>query len=707
MSIVTAAPQTNFLGIKDSSFRREEITRVPVPSHLPLILSFASKGGSEMEMVSGASAIARFGDDFFDVRAPHATHQTVLAERLNSVGNALMVKRLIPSDAAPAANVRVSVDVVKTKIDPYLRNDDGTIQLDAAGAPKPAPNKIDGYLLKFVQEPIAAAADGSSNVGKGVMKTGTLVGAANEESKRYPLFDAVVSDQGSYGNLLGWRIWAGQTDTAYPVNESLIRKQKAFPYYFALVQKPDASSTAKPVYTDYGEGYVQLTLKPDSYNSDTDMDYFAGTELLSQWAQPNAADHLKPKGPFGTFHLYQKNIEDIVKLIAAAEKGQMVTYPAMVHDLVEADKDDHYRVNLFGARTSAGVPYIATQIVTTSKVTAETVARFTENSNIMAAGGSDGTMDAAMLSKMAGEFMASFADTNNKYLDIIRYPMSVFYDTGFTMETKKSLAKFLAIRKDVALVLSTHVFGERELTPSEESSVAIALRTFMQTYPESTFWGTPVCRGLVVGHIGRLLNSRFKSRITLAVELGKKFGRFMGASDGIWKSDYAPDRSPTNRVEDFSEVSDSYKPALVRNRDWNAGLVWVDPYDINGLYWPALRTVYEDDTSILTSAITIFAACELEKIGARVHTEFSGVQITNGQLKERVEARFNDLTKGRFDDRFEITPEVLFTKADIKRGYSWLLKVTLAGPNMKTVQTLYIEAQRLDRDEVATTSINI
>ena len=181
----------------------------------------------------------------------------------------------------------------------------------------------------------------------------------------------------------------------------------------------------------------------------------------------------------------------------------------------------------------------------------------------------------------------------------------------------------------------------------------------------------------------------------------------MGATDGIWKTEYSPTVAPTNQVQMFTDISESYKPAVVRNRDWKAGMIWVDAFDLDSFYWPAIRTIYEDDTSVLTSAITMFGCCELEKIGERVRHEFSGRDnLTQAQFKERIETRYLELCANRFDDRFEITPTCDFTKGDVARGYSWTLKVEVRARNMKTVQTLYIEALRADADEKPTTSLN-
>ena len=52
-------------------------------------------------------------------------------------------------------------------------------------------------------------------------------------------------------------------------------------------------------------------------------------------------------------------------------------------------------------------------------------------------------------------------------------------------------------------------------------------------------------------------------------------------------------------------------------------------------------------------------------------------------------------TTNRFDNRFVIKPNAYYTQADIARGYSWTLEINIYGPNMKTVQTVYVASRRL------------
>ena len=62
MAIVTAAPMTNFLGIKDGSTRALPVETVPVPSHLAVVFGYAERGQKGMNFVSGSVAQTVYGD---------------------------------------------------------------------------------------------------------------------------------------------------------------------------------------------------------------------------------------------------------------------------------------------------------------------------------------------------------------------------------------------------------------------------------------------------------------------------------------------------------------------------------------------------------------------------------------------------------------------------------------------------------------------
>ena len=112
---------------------------------------------------------------------------------------------------------------------------------------------------------------------------------------------------------------------------------------------------------------------------------------------------------------------------------------------------------------------------------------------------------------------------------------------------------------------------------------------------------------------------------------------------------------------------------------------------------PALKTVYTNDTSVLTSVLTVYAICNLERIADQAWIQFRGRDdLTRLQLKEQIEGFVYKSIENKFDNRYQVVPEVFFTDADISRGYSWQLRNNIYANNMMTVQTSHVRAHRME-----------
>ncbi|MNV13847.1 hypothetical protein D3C71_1045090 [compost metagenome] len=253
----------------------------------------------------------------------------------------------------------------------------------------------------------------------------------------------------------------------------------------------------------------------------------------------------------------------------------------------------------------------------------------------------------------------------------------------------------LGKRKDMYVVLSTQDVSAKQNTPSEESSIAVALRTAARMYPESEIYGTPVCRGIVIGHSGYLINSQWTKLTPLTIEFAAKSARYMGAGNGVWKSAQSFSISPANQVTMFRNVNASFKKVDVRSQDWENGLVWVQNYDRRSLFFPAFQTVYDDDSSILNSFFNMAIAVELEKIADRAWRDLVGIDsLTPEQFIARSNRLISERAAGRFDGRVVIEVDTFLTAADTQRGYSWSCNIIMYGNNMMTVGSFTIVARR-------------
>lgn len=690
-TIVNGAPLTIMQGIHDLSTR----TLIPdpenLPTHLAHIFGYAQTGPTTPQLVVGVSRTNMYGVDSFDVRKKWATHQTVLSNAINAAASPQMFQRVVPADAGPAANFRVYADVLPTQVDEYQRNADGSIKVDADGVKQTTGTKIAGFKVKYVVEFIAPDEDGVSMVGKGVQKPGDQTDATTStQSVRYPLFDVTTPFQGSYGNNAGLRLWAPTAKDSNPVLQRVLTNNQAYPFRFAVVRRESANATPRIVPNQKAEQYMDLVFKPNTLDTTADKLLFAGTQFVKAYQDINNPNGNPPVwGDFGAFYVYQSNLDTLLAQWYTAEKPYIDAFS----DFQDVEGEE-YLFNFLGGVSSQNVPYHSFQLVTD----AANSQRFSQNSTIYARGGSDGTMSNAAFAQLVKEQMADWADENSYVQDRMFYPQSIMYDSGFPLETKYAMCQFISVRKDTAVVLATHDAAGVALTASEESSLAIALRTRLQMYPESEFFGTQTVRGCIIGRSGVPIEDlRWEGRLPLSIDLAQKAATYMGAGNGKWVSGAAFDESPTNQVKLFTDINVTFTPDSVKNKDWANGLVWVEHSSRRTVYYPAFRTVYDDDTSVLTAFPTMMACVELQKIGDRVRHKYSGnSKLTKTQLTERIIRDVNTACVGKFDDRFIIVPEVTFTEADNARGYSWTLKIKIYANNMMTVETLIIESYRME-----------
>lgn len=703
-TIINGAPMTIPLGTQDKSTRVPAIEPEAIPTHLPKIYLYAAKGPTTPQLVVGNGRNQMYGNDTFDVRKPFATHQTVLSNLINSYGNAQMIERVIPTDAGPKANFLLSLDVLATDIVQFKRDAEGRFELDPlTGLEIPledpsvsgASLKVAGYKAKWVITSVASHTFGQSDeslfgvaaVGPGDQTEGQA------QSTRYPVLQFWANSQGAYFNNSGLRIWAPTENSNGGVNTGVLTRNRAYPFRMAAVRRIDASTTPKVIETEAGEPYFDFVLKPNQLNSATDARISLADIYLDKYQSTKDLRFAPKFGDLNGMFLYQKNIELLLKMFHEAEaKALTANMQWDLSDFSDGGFDEDYIFNLIGGTTAAAVPYFTYSIDSA----AVDGIRLSESTNLMARCGSDGTMDDARFADLVDEAVSEYANPNSHLMNSAVNVESILYDSGFPLETKYNLCKFVAERKDTSVVLSTYSVGGIQLSASEDHSVAVALRTKLQNYVESDYFGTPVFRGLIIGRNGILRDSQYTGRLPLTLELAAKAAKMMGAGNGIWKQEYLFDKEPNNVITMFDDVNIVFTPAQQRNKDWNAGLNYPLSHTRKSLYFPALKTVYDDDTSVLNSFFTMMACVELQKVGERVHRSFSGVtSLTNAQLVDRVNKRVEELTTGRFADMFKVVPAAYISQNDDLRGFSWTLPIKLYANNMKTVQVLSIEAYRM------------
>lgn len=687
--IQNATPKAILKGIRDASGRPPVIEPEQVPSHLPHVFTFAERGPLEPQLVVGGSLTQTFGNKTLDLRGPYATHQSVLLSLVNAEGNSCMVQRVVPSDANGPATLALGLDLLEENIPVYERNTDGTYKLDTNGDKIPTGETVTGYTGMWKVAEVEVDKFGQAQVA-----TGEQVDGEGTQSTFYPMFDLEVASIGKYGNNVGIRFSAPTTSSAIQADEETALDQNTFLYRAQLVERETESSSPRIIPTNFDEQYVDFSLKEGVVNERVGKDLYYPLAVLPQYEDLDTPGVTPKWAPFGRFHVYEDNVDTVLGMIYTKE----VDYGDLPVDDQDGSEGYRHLINLFGAHDVTGVPYSSYRV----KGPQDGGVLLSENSTHYARGGSDGTLSQENFSQLVGEICANYDSQPYPFMDLAQFPQSVIYDTGFPVETKEKLLYPIAVRKDIYVVLSTQDVSQPQLTPSEESSMAISLREAASAYPESEVFGTPTCRAIVIGHSGYLLNSSYRGLLPLTIEFAVKCARYMGAGNGRWASGLGFDVPGNNRVTMFRDINNLYKPDSVRNRDWDNGLVWAQRYDRRSSFIPAVQTVYNDDTSVLNSAITMIACVELEKVAFRVWRDLTGISyLTNGQFIERSDRLIEQNVRNRFDNRFVIESNTTITGNDEQRGFSWSTEITIYSANMKTVGSYTITSRRLDDLEAA------
>lgn len=678
-TIKNASPQALLLGVQDLSGAVLTPQAEALPTHLPHVFVYGEEGPLVPQLVVGDDLVSMYGSGTFDYRGKYANHQTVLVNEVNGQANAMMVQRLKPEDAPAPASITFGLDLLKVANLPvYERNLDGSYKLDAEGKPKATGEVTTGYVGMWKTGKLT---DGET--GKAQKQDGSQVGADGEQSTFYPILELEVSSFGAKGNLKGVRLYAPTTNSSVPVDDDIVVDQTAALYRVQFVQRPDAASSPNVIKNNYDDQYVDFSFKEGAINPRVDTELFIDEVLLQQYRELDNVGFAPKFGPFGRLHTYHDNIAEVLGLLYAEESR---------YGLLPTGEGAEHILNIMTGVNYDGVPYYSYAV----KGPSEGGVLLTEATTHYATGGGDGTMDFQSFDKLVRNQVANYGDLDGlDFLDDAVYPQSVIYDTGFTVETKKAMLSVIGKRKDMYVVLSTQDVSGRQNTAAEESSMAVALRTAARLYPESEVYGTPVCRALVIGHSGYLLNSKYKGLLPLTIEFASKCAKWMGASNGVWKSGQGFDLPPANQVSMFKDVNCTFKSATVRNRDWGNGLVWVQSYDRRSLFFPGIQTVYDDDTSVLNSAVNMIIAVELEKVAQRTWRDLAGISsLTPEQFIERSNRLIEEKVKARFDGRVRIVADTYYTEFDEKRGYSWSCTINMYANNMKTVGTFTIAARR-------------
>lgn len=688
MSFKNGNPAFLYQGADDQSTRQVPSEPRVMPVHLALFHLFTQRGPTDANtgplIVNTQDAYRIFGQETFNVRGKYATHATVFAKSLLEQAGLIAIERITPNDLAnlpKTSAVNIAADVLAMNIPQYERNNDGTFKRDAEGAKIPTAATLPGFKVKFVVTALTAG------IGEEVSRVGSMT-EGGTQSQIIPLIDVPASYFGTDGDNTGFRIWAPTERSASdPADEETMNALNSYLYRFQAVRRTSPTSLGNVVQTLQSAQSVEFSFDPDSFDEKAEEEKYFEKVVGVAYRNLMPADGSNPEfGPFGDIYVYTENLTGLLEDLYDAEQGQ-TTVPA---------ENGKYLFNFLTGVSPRAVPYYTYQVVGQLDGGIE----FNETSTWYLRSGKDGNTSVAHFEDRVGEIYDGMSTSSVRYEDFARYPFTVVYDSGYTQATKLKLAQIMSVRRDVVVIGSTQDVSEPQNTVAEESSIAASLRSAFRLHPESTYFGTPTCRAAVIGQSSYLLNSPYKKLVPGTLEIAIKLQRYMGG-DKFQNS--ASLNLPANKELQFlspAHMNATSKSSSNYVTDWDVGLVSARFKDTKTLFYPAFKTVYDDDTSVLNSLLVAFVLGDTVRGCYWAWTELTGRNdLSNAQLIEKSDQLILQWGANKYDNLVEIIPRTNLTPADLARNFSWSTEVTIRANGMKTVNQATIITQR--REETA------
>lgn len=774
--VTNAQPRGYALGFKDESRGKQIAQPISSPQFFPLFYLLAERSYDEAITISG-NRNQVLGATSFEKDSPYYTHANAFVKKLTSKANQLVVETIkLPGSAK--AFLRLSVELIPTDIPQYERISDsnfgnvGEYAVDALGSrilkgtvrgsSLVLHNGTSNYLdsqKAFGEASIKTCRDPGAKVDGKLISSLTVDGVDEPLSAAttiYPIMDLELTSYGKSGDLSGLRIFCPTTQDANGPQLNDLKNNRAYSYRFMTVEKEKANATPNPVELLTGDAALDVSFKEAAISYLSKNPTNLSRTLVPAYSRKATASQGAVYGTWGRVKVYEKALETLLGILSNGYSmpagGQMVDIQG------EADFDDHpvigqvredwavlsdpaniHLLNFITGSDHNGIPYGAISVEDSVNYGGIT---FDNGTSHFAQGGASGLyyyadgrpateVNAKLFDDAVRNRLRYFGQGINKYKDALKFPISTFIDSGWTLETKLEMVNILRTRPDMWVMAATHaIYDEGQVsdddvrsiyrdgnvvdveniaslvadwgvcgqqTEIEEDGYGGALKAAFNAVVESDYYSTPVTRAIIRGQSGRVIEDGYwDGYLPLTYEFMCQVSDMAGAASGIWRGDYDFTIEPNNLVQLMDEVNNTYRENSSYSKLWDIGVNWSCAHDQFRYYTPAVQTVYPYDDSVLNSAKMMMACCRLEYLNLIVHSRMTGRDdLTDDEFIQLTKKIAEQEADGIFAGKYivESHPEIL--ESDKEKGFIWRNFYHIYGNVMKTAMIYGIIAKRM------------
>lgn len=531
-------------------------------------------------------------------------------------------------------------------------------------------------------------------------------------SQMYPIFEARASYHGEWYNLLGFSI---ESLFGSYVNKKIVSETKNLPYSFHMQAKADAFSSPKYVTNLDGDTGTVITFQKNAINPSTGGNIsFEECVDNGYYNETNANRKMKAREIEKIF-FYRDNFESVLKRVVEKEKEYISRVAGLdpwedgltsdtfswfdftTDDKVEILKE-YGLINPFTCSSTQKIPFFT--IGYNLNKPHATVADFTEinltsNTGIFLMNGSDGTMSREAFEKLVVEDIKKYRDPDSLYMGLARNVESFLWDSGFEKETKEELSAFISVRKGTVYVSCTHYdsLDDQSLSLTDQKALGASLVSSIRLNADSEEYNTGTIRSAVIMGTGRKEGST--KRHSLIKDIAVKTVKLMGGTDRRWKTEYIFDDGEHNVITDYIDISPVDIPESTKTVLHEAGLTYPEPYDRRLYYFPVVKTVYDNETSVASNYLNMLVLPFCERVAFEVHRELTGnTRLSPAAFLKKATDKANQKLSGAFGGYIQSIAEATMEEIDKAKGYVWRLTIKNYCNVNRTVQIYHTEFYR-------------
>lgn len=658
----TGYPTAKFTWTDNSGASGDVLFSAPEGLNVPFGFIMAERGApGEIYYGGAAELVPILGSETFEVTSQYYNPATQFIGTAIG-GQGACVMRLVDPDAT-TSSVGLFAEVTLATVVQYEKDVHGARIVDGDGDFVPLLDENDA----IVSEPgVKVTWTTRELTGSETFNTLTRQTVTNGGVTKtiYPITAIEVLSPGAYGDRQGFSLSSSRTEMASVANEI-----KSVLYRFVPMALPTRVSTTASVIRDiFGEGYSDISFKDVAIDPKTGTNYAARNTLGSNFYNTDRGETTLPYN----IHTYGAYVKEIGELVVARSD--------------ELDDLDPYLVDLISGRDLEGNHFDHLEVSTASASVVNS------DVTIYARGGSDGEVSFTKLQELMRDWLAG--TDHGEFRNLQQHPITHYTDPGLTMETKILLFNMLGLRDNIKIDVSTQDALLPPNTKAQDLSAGQTLMFRAQMHPESTINGVGCSRVSIFAHTAELVNgSPYGGSVPFTLNRliqrrdldGASY--IKGSSGGRPNSDVTIFRKP-NWTADDEEV---------RKLSWGQCLNVVMHATRTDIFYPSLRTVYPNDTSLLSDDEIADRVVYMFKICRSVWATYAGRRELPNQLFSVIEDDINDRCATAFDsDGIRVQSTVYQTARDADLGYAYSVTMALSGNLPMRQMTFDIELGRLE-----------